>query len=463
MLLEVVPFLRSAGDRQPGRGFERPDASPRESLEEIGQPGLEAGPDIEEQIAFRTSRTMSPGRGCQVWTPRSGRKQEARLPPLPGYGRGELPEREDARHDADSGPAQAPLPRKPGPRRPQEGDGRGLSSQDLIRLYPRARLESTGFLCHHAALGNRSKRRCHMAHLSIELKPRLLWKHFAKILTIPHCSGNEKALGDYVLSVAGLAWASRQARQGRQRPRQQARDGRPRRRRRAPSSRGTWTWSARRTRTWSTTSARTRSRPRSRANGSRPRARRSGPITASAWPPALAVMEDKSLVHGPLEFLFTVDEETGLTGRQQDPEGLPQRQDAPQPRQRGRRDLHHRLRRRGGFDARPAPRRGRRRPRRTSTGCTSTGSAAGIPGSTSTRAAATPSSSWPGCSARPRRRPSSSSSVSKAATSGTPSRARPGRPPGLPAASRCGPMTTAFKKAFEKIKVEYKTVETGAA
>jgi dipeptidase D len=28
----------------------------------------------------------------------------------------------------------------------------------------------------------------------------------------------------------------------------------------------------------------------------------------------LAIMEDSSLVHGPLEFLFTVDEETGLTG-----------------------------------------------------------------------------------------------------------------------------------------------------
>ena len=28
----------------------------------------------------------------------------------------------------------------------------------------------------------------------------------------------------------------------------------------------------------------------------------------------LAIMEDRSLEHGPLEFLFTVDEETGLTG-----------------------------------------------------------------------------------------------------------------------------------------------------
>ena len=34
----------------------------------------------------------------------------------------------------------------------------------------------------------------------------------------------------------------------------------------------------------------------------------------------LAIMADKSLVHGPLEFLFTVDEETGLTGaRELDP------------------------------------------------------------------------------------------------------------------------------------------------
>jgi len=33
----------------------------------------------------------------------------------------------------------------------------------------------------------------------------------------------------------------------------------------------------------------------------------------------LALMEDKMLVHGPLEFLFTVDEETGLTGAKQLP------------------------------------------------------------------------------------------------------------------------------------------------
>ncbi len=36
----------------------------------------------------------------------------------------------------------------------------------------------------------------------------------------------------------------------------------------------------------------------------------------------LAVMEDRSLVHGPVECLFTVDEETGLTGAYQLKKGL---------------------------------------------------------------------------------------------------------------------------------------------
>jgi dipeptidase D len=34
------------------------------------------------------------------------------------------------------------------------------------------------------------------------LKPENLWKHFAELLKIPHCSGNEKETGDYVLNFA---------------------------------------------------------------------------------------------------------------------------------------------------------------------------------------------------------------------------------------------------------------------
>ena len=38
----------------------------------------------------------------------------------------------------------------------------------------------------------------------------------------------------------------------------------------------------------------------------------------------LAIMEDNSLEHGPLEFLFTIDEETGLTGAYNLAPGLPE-------------------------------------------------------------------------------------------------------------------------------------------
>jgi dipeptidase D len=43
-----------------------------------------------------------------------------------------------------------------------------------------------------------------------DLKPVPLWKYFEEFLKIPHCSGNEKALGDYIISVAeelGLEWS----------------------------------------------------------------------------------------------------------------------------------------------------------------------------------------------------------------------------------------------------------------
>ena len=41
-----------------------------------------------------------------------------------------------------------------------------------------------------------------MADNLSELKPHYLWKHFKEFLKIPHCSGNEKDLGDYIVSVA---------------------------------------------------------------------------------------------------------------------------------------------------------------------------------------------------------------------------------------------------------------------
>lgn len=48
-----------------------------------------------------------------------------------------------------------------------------------------------------------------MSGLFKELKPSGLWNHFEQILKIPHCSGNEKGLGDYIIQVAernNLKW-----------------------------------------------------------------------------------------------------------------------------------------------------------------------------------------------------------------------------------------------------------------
>ena len=152
-----------------------------------------------------------------------------------------------------------------------------------------------------------------MASSLNELNPKLLWKHFAKILTIPHCSGNEKALGEYVLSVAAsLGLPGKRDRVGNVLVSKPAAPGRES----AVGAilqghldmvceknsdkvhdfckdpiqaeiKGEWVY----------------------AQGTT-----LGADNGIGLAAALAVMEDKSLVHGPLEFLFTVDEETGLTG-----------------------------------------------------------------------------------------------------------------------------------------------------
>ncbi len=152
-----------------------------------------------------------------------------------------------------------------------------------------------------------------MASSLLELKPPLLWKHFAKILTIPHCSGNERALGDYVLSVAAsLGLPGKRDRVGNvlvSKPATAGREG-------AVGAilqghldmvceknsdkvhdfckdpiqaeiRGEWVY----------------------AQGTT-----LGADNGIGLAACLAVMEDRTLIHGPLEFLFTVDEETGLTG-----------------------------------------------------------------------------------------------------------------------------------------------------
>jgi len=145
------------------------------------------------------------------------------------------------------------------------------------------------------------------------LKPSLLWKHFEQILKIPHCSGNEKALGDYIISVAkarNLAWkrdkvgnvvAEKKASPGHENADIVILQGHIDMVGEKNSDvehdfnkdaikaeiKGDWI----------------------QAIGTT-----LGSDNGIGLAASLAVMEDDSLEHGPLEFLFTVDEETGLTG-----------------------------------------------------------------------------------------------------------------------------------------------------
>ncbi len=146
-----------------------------------------------------------------------------------------------------------------------------------------------------------------------DVKPAGVWKHFAEILRLPHCSGNEKPLGDYVISVAenlDLSW--KRDKVGNVVVRKRATPGHE-------GAAGVILQShmdmvceknsdvehdflkdpikAERHGDWIQAAGTTLGSD----NG----------IGVAA---ALAALEDKSLVHGPLECLFTVDEETGLTG-----------------------------------------------------------------------------------------------------------------------------------------------------
>lgn len=146
-----------------------------------------------------------------------------------------------------------------------------------------------------------------------ELKPAHLWKHFEAILKIPHGSGDEKALGEYVIAQAkknGLAWKKDKV--GNIIVRKPAVTGKDKavgvvlqghldmvneknsdvkhdfsKDPIVPVLKDGWM----------------------QASGTTLGADNGIGVAAG-----LAAMEESTLVHGPLEFLFTVAEETGLDG-----------------------------------------------------------------------------------------------------------------------------------------------------
>jgi len=145
------------------------------------------------------------------------------------------------------------------------------------------------------------------------LKPSLLWKHFEQILKIPHCSGNEKALGDYIVSTAerlNLSW--KRDKVGNVVVAKKASPGH--------EKSGTVILQGHMDMVCEKNSdvvhdfSRDAIKAEIKGEWIQAKGTTLGSDNGIGLAASLAVMEDESLVHGPLEFLFTVDEETGLTG-----------------------------------------------------------------------------------------------------------------------------------------------------
>lgn len=147
-------------------------------------------------------------------------------------------------------------------------------------------------------------------------KPSLLWKHFEHILKIPHCSGNEKAMGDYIISEAerlNLEWNRDKV--GNVVVRKNATPGHE-------SAEGVILQGHLDMvceKNSDVVHDFSKDEIQAEAQGEWVQAQGTtlGSDNGIGVAASLAVMEDDTLTHGPLEFLFTVDEETGLTGATQ--------------------------------------------------------------------------------------------------------------------------------------------------
>lgn len=152
-----------------------------------------------------------------------------------------------------------------------------------------------------------------MADNLTELKPHYLWKHFVEFLKIPHGSGNEKALGDYIVSVAErlqLEWKrddvgniviSKPASPGKE-------DSE------GVILQGHQDMVCEKNSDVDFDFMRDPIQAEIQGEWIQAKGTTLGADNAIGECAALAILEDDSLVHPPLECLFTVEEETGLLG-----------------------------------------------------------------------------------------------------------------------------------------------------
>jgi dipeptidase D len=148
------------------------------------------------------------------------------------------------------------------------------------------------------------------------LEPALVWKHFAALARVPRCSKSEAAAAAFVIDRArSFGLPVKQDRAGNVlvgKPASRGREAAP-----GVCLQGHLDMVC----------EKNKDKVHNFAKDPISLVRRNGTLMADgttlgadngiAVATNLAIMEDRSLVHGPLEFLFTVDEETGLTGAHQ--------------------------------------------------------------------------------------------------------------------------------------------------
>jgi dipeptidase D len=145
------------------------------------------------------------------------------------------------------------------------------------------------------------------------LKPSLIWKHFAQIIRIPHCSGNEKALGDYIISFAkGLNLTWKRDKVGNIVVVKPASPGHENSAKVILQAHMDMV--GEKNSNVAHDFAKDPIEAEKKGEWIQAKGTTLGSDNGIGVASALSVMEDKTLVHGPMEFLFTVDEETGLTG-----------------------------------------------------------------------------------------------------------------------------------------------------
>jgi dipeptidase D len=145
------------------------------------------------------------------------------------------------------------------------------------------------------------------------LKPALVWKYFAEIATIPRCSKHEERITRYILDTARrLGLEAKADKLGNVVVKKPASPGREQVRQVALQGHLDMVCEKNKDKVHDFSKdpiELVRHGNFLMANGTT-----LGADNGIAVATYLAIMEDRSLVHGPLEFLFTVDEETGLTG-----------------------------------------------------------------------------------------------------------------------------------------------------